>query len=66
MSYRKLTLRSQLSLVVSCIVLAGFVLTLSVLTHRAANLQQNTAIKHVEELANKFSSQASALVLDAL
>lgn len=66
MSYQKLTLRSQLLLVVSCIVLAGFVLTVSVITHRAANLQQNTALKHVEEMADKYSRQAALPIVEAL
>lgn len=66
MSFKKLSLRSQLLLVVVCIVLAGFVLTLAVLTHRAANLQQTTALKQVEELADKFSKQASVPVLRAI
>lgn len=66
MSFKKLSLRSQLLLVVVCIVLAGFVLTLAVLTHRAANMQQSTALKHVEEMADKFSKQASMPILTAL
>lgn len=66
MSYQKLSLRSQLLLVVVCIVLAGFVLTLAMLTHRAGNLQQSTALKHVEELADKFSKQASVPLLRAV
>ena len=66
MSFHKLSLRSQLLLVVVCIVLAGFALTLAVLTQRAATLQQTTALKHVQELADKFSKQASVPLLKAV
>jgi methyl-accepting chemotaxis protein len=65
-SLKNLSLRAQLLSVVVCIVLAGFVLTLAVLTLRAADLQQTTALQHVEELADKFSIQASAPILTAL
>ncbi|MBQ0132713.1 MAG: hypothetical protein KBT18_11230 [Comamonas sp.] len=63
---KKLSLRNQLLLLVSCIVLAGFTLTLAFLTHRAANLQQATALHHVQEMADKYSKQASAPLLKAL
>ncbi len=66
MSFRKLSLRSQLLLVVVCIVLAGFALTLAVLTHRASNLQQRTALLHVEEMAEKFSEKAAEPIATAL
>ena len=66
MSYQKLSLRAQLLLLVICIVLAGFALTLGFMIHCASALQQFTALQHVQELAEKFSKQASVPVLRAI
>lgn len=64
--FRKLSLRSQLLLLVVCIVLAGFALTLSVLTHRMTQVQQETALQQVEELAGRYSLLAAEPLQRAL
>lgn len=66
MSFKKLSLRGQLLLVVVCIVLAGFTLTLAFLTHRASSLQQTTALHYVEQMADKYSKQAGLPLNKAL
>ncbi len=64
--FRKLSLRSQMLLVVICIVLTGFTLTLSFLTHRASQIQQKTAMLYVGEMAADYGAQAAIPLQQAL
>ena len=64
--FKKLSLRGQLLLVVSGVVLAGFAITLGVLAHRMTQAQQETAWHHVQELTGRYSAQAMAPLNDAI
>ena len=57
---KKLTLRAQLLLVVSGVVLAGFAITLGVLAARTSSVTENLALNYVEQLTNAYSGQATA------
>lgn len=56
--FKKLSLRLQLLLVVSGVVLAGFAITLSVLATRMTRMQQTVAMEYVEALTDQYSRQA--------
>ncbi len=58
--FKTLSLRLQLLLVVSGVVLAGFAITLSVLATRMTSMQQAVAMEYVEALTDKYSRQAMA------
>lgn len=64
--FKRLSLRSKLMLVVVCIILAGFAITLSFLTYRASQVQQATALQYVSESADKYSRQAAVPLEKAL
>lgn len=64
--FRKLTLRSQLLLVVACIVIAGFALTVSILSNRAAQYQLSASMSYATELAQRRGANATALLRQAL
>ena len=61
-SLKKMSLRAQLMLLVSGVVLASFAITLGVLSNRISDLQQTNAVQYVDELATKFSLQAAARI----
>lgn len=56
--FKKLSLRAQLLLVVSGVVLAGFAITLAVMAQRMTQLQEELALEYVEELTARYSRQA--------
>ncbi len=64
--FQKLSLRNQMLLVVICIVLSGFALTLSFFTHRAAQIQQETATLYVSEMAADNGARAAIPLQQAL
>ncbi|NYT63260.1 methyl-accepting chemotaxis protein [Alcaligenaceae bacterium] len=64
--FHKLTLRNQLLLVVACIVIAGFTLTVSILSRQAAHYQLSTSMNYATELAQRRGSDATALLRQAL
>ncbi len=49
--FRQLSLRTQMLTVVACIILAGFALTLSILTWQAGQMQREAALQYAGELA---------------
>ncbi len=53
----RLTLRAQLLLLVTGVVLAGFAITVFTLTRQAGQLQQQTAMLYAEELASRNAAQ---------
>ncbi len=55
-----LSLRAKLLLLVVCVVLLGFALTVAVLTRQASAMQQNTALLYAEELAARNAAQVAA------
>ena len=55
---KKLSLRSQLLLMVCGVVLAGFAITLSVLAQRMTQMQEKLALDYVQELTSRYSRQA--------
>ena len=61
-----LSLRAKLLLLVVCIVLLGFALTVAVLTRQASAMQQNTALLYAEELAARNAAQVAADLEGAL
>ena len=63
---RQLTLRTQLLLLVVFIVLAGFAVTLGVLTRQASNLQLHTALQYTEQLAASHGAEAASHLEEAL
>ena len=56
----KLALRTRLLLLVALIVLAGYALTLTVLTRQSGLLQKETALRYTEQLAANQGQQATA------
>lgn len=64
--FRSLSLRAQLMLVVIVIVLAGFALTLTVLTRQAAQLQEGTALDYAQEVASRDGNAAATRLRQAL
>ena len=56
--FKKLSLRTQLVLLVSGVVLASFAITLWILAHRMSQMQQEVALEYVEELTGRYSRQA--------
>ncbi|MBP6020016.1 MAG: hypothetical protein KA735_11030 [Burkholderiaceae bacterium] len=64
--FHKLSLRNQLLLVVACIVIAGFALTVSILSRQAAQYQLSTSMNYATELAQRRGSDATALLRQAL
>ncbi len=64
--FHKLSLRNQLLLVVACIVIAGFTLTVSILSRQAAQYQLSTSMNYATELAQRRGSDATALLRQAL
>ncbi|GAB3355757.1 MULTISPECIES: methyl-accepting chemotaxis protein [Giesbergeria] len=56
----KLTLRTRLLLLVALIVLAGYALTLTVLTYKAGQLQHESALRYTEQLAANQGHKATA------
>ncbi len=64
--YKKLSLRMQLMLVVSGVVLAGFAITLGLLASRMSTLQQTNTVNYVNEMADKYSRQAAARIDHAI
>lgn len=64
--FHKLSLRNQLLLVVACIVVAGFTLTVSILSRQAAQYQFSTSMSYATELAQRSGSDATAIMRQAL
>ena len=56
--FKKLSLRGQLLLLVCGVVIAGFAVTLGVLSQRMTQIQKAVALEYVEELTNRYSRQA--------
>ncbi len=56
MTLNQLTLRGKLIFWVACIVLAGFAITMTVVTAQASKLQQDGALLYTQELANRHAS----------
>lgn len=56
--FRQLSLRTQMLAVVACIVLAGFALTLSILTWQAGQMQREAALRYASELAAHVTPQS--------
>jgi len=63
---RKMSLRAQLTLIVVAIVLAGFALTITILTRQAAGYQMNSAMQHAAELATRQGTEATAILRQGL
>lgn len=57
--FRQLSLRTQMLAVVACIVLAGFALTLSILTWQAGQMQREAALRYASELAAHSARNAA-------
>ena len=60
--FRQLSLRTQMLTVVACIILAGFALTLSILTWQAGQMQRDAALQYAGELA-AHNGRAAAVPL---
>ena len=60
--FRQLSLRTQMLTVVACIILAGFALTLSILTWQAGQMQREAALQYAGELA-AHNGRAAAVPL---
>ncbi|MBS7350228.1 MAG: PDC sensor domain-containing protein, partial [Comamonas sp.] len=65
-SFRQLSLRNQMLMVVVGIVLLGFALTLFFFSQRASQIQRNTAILYVQEMAADHGAQAAIPLQGAL
>ncbi|CAM5780482.1 methyl-accepting chemotaxis protein [Castellaniella caeni] len=64
--FRRLTLRQQLMLIVACIVIAGFAITLTVFTRQAAHFQLESATRYGTELARREGADATAPLRQAI
>ena len=64
--FKKLSLRTQLLLVVCGVVLAGFAVTLAVMAQRTAKMQEDLALQYVQELTSRYSRQAMAPLNNAI
>ncbi len=61
-----LSLRARLQLLVVCVVLLGFAVTVTVLTRQAGAMQQRTAMLYAEELAARNAAQIKAEMDEAM
>ena len=65
-THKKMSLRTRLLLLVVLIVLAGYAITLTVLTRQAGNLQHKTALQYTTQLAANEGAKATANIEQAL
>ncbi len=63
---RPMSLRTRLQLLVACVVLLGFAVTVTVLTQQAGGMQQRTAMGYAEELAARNAAQIQAELGEAM
>ncbi|WP_319006047.1 methyl-accepting chemotaxis protein [Methylobacillus gramineus] len=59
-SFSTLTLRSKVLLIVTTLILVGFSITIGVLTYKAANLQQASALEYTRALSRQHANEVKA------
>ncbi|WP_322996766.1 methyl-accepting chemotaxis protein [Castellaniella sp.] len=64
--FHRFTLRQQLMLIVACIVIAGFAITLTVFTRKAAHFQLDSATRYGTELARSEGMDATEQMRQAV